>query len=556
MIATRTLHIVIGSLSTRLSQPNRHIALNMLLKQVFVVLLFVMPNSMNGRDVSQQITASDINTVLNRLDSLVAKQKLIYEKREKKITEMETIHQVECTDSIKAYLALADSMRTYCIRYSLKYATQADKMAKKQKNDSLATEAAISLLKIYPKTGLIKELSQILNDTDISKLTNKQLSEFYINAAIAYAHIMDIYAVYHDVQKEYKTDWMYYYDKAIDVCSNDILLTKNLQTKYFFIVGDYYASADAARSILSKVPCSNELYGEAAQILARCYQARGKTLEQTYYQALAAISSVTRADRENMALNLLGNLICSDKRHMQRAHSYLASAIEFSPYRSNPAQTDILLNSINNINLGYREKWNNNMLLFWSLMVFVLLSLVLLAALLARNKRNLDHIKKEKDLATRANSNKESFMKNFLEMCVLSTERMNDLCRFSLRKITAKQIDDLYQYIRSGRIMDEQRKEFLRLFDKSFFLAFPTFVDELNQLLRPEEQYTISADQMRLPPELRVYAMIRLGITNVSRMAKAMGYSTNTLYVYRGKVKAKAANKQTFESDFARICTP
>ena len=533
MIATRTLHIVIGSLSTRLSQPNRHIALNMLLKQVFVVLLFVMPNSMNGRDVSQQITASDINTVLNRLDSLVAKQKLIYEKREKKITEMETIHQVECTDSIKAYLALADSMRTYCIRYSLKYATQADKMAKKQ-------------------TGIIKELSQILNDTDISKLTNKQLSEFYINAAIAYAHIMDIYAVYHDVQKEYKTDWMYYYDKAIDVCSNDILLTKYLQTKYFFIVGDYYASADAARSILSKVPCSNELYGEAAQILARCYQARGKTLEQTYYQALAAISSVTRADRENMALNL----ICSDKRHMQRAHSYLASAIEFSPYRSNPAQTDILLNSINNINLGYRVKWNNNMLLFWSLMVFVLLSLVLLAALLARNKRNLDHIKKEKDLATRANSNKESFMKNFLEMCVLSTERMNDLCRFSLRKITAKQIDDLYQYIRSGRIMDEQRKEFLRLFDKSFFLAFPTFVDELNQLLRPEEQYTISADQMRLPPELRVYAMIRLGITNVSRMAKAMGYSTNTLYVYRGKVKAKAANKQTFESDFARICTP
>ena len=104
--------------------------------------------------------------------------------------------------------------------------------------------------------------------------------------------------------------------------------------------------------------------------------------------------------------------------------------------------------------------------------------------------------------------------------------------------------------------MDEQRKEFLRLFDRSFFLAFPTFVDELNQLLRPEEQYTISADQMRLPPELRVYAMIRLGITNVSRMAKAMGYSTNTLYVYRGKVKAKAANKQTFESDFARICTP
>ena len=141
MIATRTLHIVIGSLSTRLSQPNRHIALNMLLKQVFVVLLFVMPNSMNGRDVSQQITASDINTVLNRLDSLVAKQKLIYEKREKKITEMETIHQVECTDSIKAYLALADSMRTYCIRYSLKYATQADKMAKKQKKDSLLSFA-------------------------------------------------------------------------------------------------------------------------------------------------------------------------------------------------------------------------------------------------------------------------------------------------------------------------------------------------------------------------------------------------------------------------------
>lgn len=365
---------------------------------------------------------------------------------------------------------------------------------------------------------------------------------------------MNIYAVYPDIQKEYDDDWKFYYERAIKSCNDNALVTKLLQAKYFFIIGNYHASADAARTILNKSACSNALYGEAAQILARCYKARGKALEQTYYQTLAAISAVTRADRESMALNLLGNIICADKRYAQRAHNYLSAAIEFSPYRSNPMQTDILLSTINNVNLGYREKWNNNMILFWSLLVFVLLAMVLLAALLAHNKRNLEHIKKEKDIASQANSHKEMFMKNFLEMCVLSTERMNDLCRYALRKITAKQIDDLYQYIRSGRIMDEQRKEFLRLFDKSFFLAFPSFVDELNRLLRPEEQYIVDTDQMRLPPELRVYAMIRLGITNVSRMAKAMGYSTNTLYVYRGKVKAKAVNKQTFDSDFEQIC--
>ena len=144
-------------------------------------------------------------------------------------------------------------------------------------------------------------------------------------------------------------------------------------------------------------------------------------------------------------------------------------------------------------------------------------------------------------------------MKNFLEMCVLSTERMNDFCRLASRKITAKQIEDLYQIIHSGRIMDAQRKEFLRLFDKSFLQAFPTFIDELNLLLRPDEQYSLADGQEHLPPELRVYAMIRLGIDDVSRMAKSMGYSTNTVYVYRGKVKSKAINKQTFDADFAKI---
>ncbi len=502
-------------------------------------------------DITQQITRNDLNSALNTLDSLIDLRTDLYAKREKTLAKMSKMEGLSKTDSIKRLIALADNYYSYCSRYALTHANKAEQLARQIHNDSLAVDASFLTTRVLARTKLVKETIDRLALTDTTALSAAQLAGFYKNAAIAYASIMLGLTEFPIVMESYRPQLDFYYKKTManKFSPDQQNELKLLEAVYFFLSGDNYASADLARSVLSATTPENLLYGEAAQLLARCYQARGGELEQSYYLTLAAISAVKRADRESLALSELGNFIFNDPKLSGKAHNYLQTAIEYAPHHKQVNRADILIESIANLEKGYQKRWQSNVRLFWFLIAVILLSSVLLALLLVRNRRNYKRLHDEKELVASANNNKEVFMKNFLEMCVLSTERMSDFCRLASRKITAKQIDELYEIIHSGRIMDAQRKEFLRLFDKSFLQAFPTFIDELNLLLRPEERYVFAENQEHLPPELRVYAMVRLGIDDVSRMAKSMGYSTNTVYVYRGKVKAKAINKQTFDAD-------
>lgn len=81
---------------------------------------------------------------------------------------------------------------------------------------------------------------------------------------------------------------------------------------------------------------------------------------------------------------------------------------------------------------------------------------------------------------------------------------------------------------------------------------YPGFVDELNTLLRPEERYAAPSED-RLLPELRIAALMRLGLTDTARMAEFLGYSPNTIYAYRAKVRSKAVDSSTFDRDFQAL---
>ena len=134
----------------------------------------------------------------------------------------------------------------------------------------------------------------------------------------------------------------------------------------------------------------------------------------------------------------------------------------------------------------------------------------------------------------------------------MSTRRLNGLCRLANQKIAANQVAQLYDITRSGRIMEEQRKEIMLIFDEAFLGLYPDFVNKLNSLLREDERYEIS-DDGRLPAELRIYAFVWLGMDDVNKMADFLSYSVNTVYSYRVKVKSKAIDRDNFDRDFMTL---
>lgn len=90
-------------------------------------------------------------------------------------------------------------------------------------------------------------------------------------------------------------------------------------------------------------------------------------------------------------------------------------------------------------------------------------------------------------------------------------------------------------------------------FDKSVLELYPNFIEEVNKLLKEDKQYSIEKDE-KLNTELRILALLRLGINENKQIASFFRFTVQTVYNYRSKAKSRAINEETFEDDIKRIC--
>lgn len=84
---------------------------------------------------------------------------------------------------------------------------------------------------------------------------------------------------------------------------------------------------------------------------------------------------------------------------------------------------------------------------------------------------------------------------------------------------------------------------------------FPTFIDEVNALLGPDKGFEQLSEPVKLTPELRILAFMRLGLDDSAQIARFLGLSLNTVYTYRNRMKSRAKNRATFENDIINIGT-
>lgn len=148
---------------------------------------------------------------------------------------------------------------------------------------------------------------------------------------------------------------------------------------------------------------------------------------------------------------------------------------------------------------------------------------------------------------------KEEYIAQFMNQCSLYIEKI-DAYRKSLNKLlSAGKIDDLKKVLKSTDLMDDELKAFYRNFDATFLKLFPTFVTDFNKLLISEGQIVLKKEG-QLNTELRVFALIRLGITDSVKIAQFLRYSVTTIYNYRTKTRNKAlGNRNELEKRVMEI---
>lgn len=407
---------------------------------------------------------------------------------------------------------------------------------------------------------------------------------------LAYAHVYGELAYYGTIQvmkDNYGKRQAHYQNLALSVLDkDDDEYMQHCEMKCY--AGD---AIDEALRIndrrLARVGRGSHGYAIVAFYRYMDYKRAGRMDEAKYWLTEAALSDVRNAVTDQAALWELANLL-NGEGQLARSYRYIGfaweSAMKFGTRMRN-WQISPILQAIDK-NYQVETESSNTMLRVMvgviSVMAVLLLGLLFYVAR-QRNRLAVAHrelslkngrMEELNDDLRRANATqdeinrklqatvellreqtmmKEEYIGRFMRLCSQHIDK-NDAFRKRVNKmLKGREYEELYRLTKSEELKNKELDEFYTSFDSAFLHLFPNFVNDFNELLRPEERVSVSGEY-RLNTVLRIFALIRLGIEDSSTIAEFLHYSVNTIYNYRARIKNGAVETRgTFENKVKEI---
>lgn len=171
---------------------------------------------------------------------------------------------------------------------------------------------------------------------------------------------------------------------------------------------------------------------------------------------------------------------------------------------------------------------------------------------LRQSKQMVEQVLQQVQLVNRdlkeSNQIKEVYITNYMKQFSDGIAKLESYQQMLQKVAHTSNYGKLVQTIKNTEILDHELDVFYQSFDETFLGLFPTFVKDFNALLRPEEQLPEPEDR-HLSTELRIFALIRLGINDSEEIASFLRYSIKTIYNYRTKIRNKALGDRTLLED-------
>jgi len=315
----------------------------------------------------------------------------------------------------------------------------------------------------------------------------------------------------------------------------------------------------------------NILYTLANASLGKCFKHQGLHEEATRYYIEATKNDILNAQNSSIAIIDLTEHIFKQYHQMRDVIRFLNLAIENGEYygmRSQITHIDKIVPDIS------EEKLSQMRILICFFVTIIATFLIYILYTLFRNEKNRkqlesylstsEKVKEENSLLREENERlsrtsmllrdsnklKDAYLGKLLES---NSELTNMFEEFAIKADQKLRIAQYEQIQKSIRELQKcfSKKEQLDRFDELFMSMFPTFITDFNALLMPEHRKQES--EALLTPSMRIFALIRLGITSNQQIARVLNYTYNTILNYRVRVRAMAINPDTFEQDVTKI---
>lgn len=518
------------------------------MKYILLLLFFAFC----GYTVSSQnsITEADLVKLDNELNKISQYDIIKYHR----IDSLKNILKEGVTpvsNQISTALRIGKEYESFITDSAMVYYDMSLKMSKEQ-NDSLKIlEARLGRIRVLGVSGFFTEATSELKEIESGTIPYSLKAAWLDAARQLYSFMQGYTEGYTPYTKEYTDLLDHYRDSLL------LVLDKGSDEYKFFLAESYISKGNIDKGklllidLITETPMESNFYARATNILATLKENEGNFDAGAYYLTLSAISDIKGSVKENRSLQTLANYLYQ-KGDIKRAYRYITSSMEDAMLCNARLRTMQISKNMPLIADSYKAQIDEQrkMLLLTVIIVSILSIWLIIAIILSLMQ--MKKLKIARQHLNEANSIKEEYMGHFLDLCSIYMERLDNFCKVVSRKVSTGQIEDLIKLTRSPKFADEQHKKFYENFDGAFLHIYPNFVEEFNSLLQPDERIEIK-ETGKLTPELRIFAFLRMGVEDSTKIAGFLNFSVNTIYAYRNKMKNKAINRDSFERDVMKI---
>jgi len=525
---------------------------------------------------------NEMDSLLRVLDKTIENYQLYSNLKEQKLNQLKDLLKITSADEQRYIICgkLYDEYRSYNSDSALTYARKKLVIAEKMNDIQKLNDARLNLASIMGTLGMYKEAMDILNDVDIKKSPFLKAYYFHIYRTI-YGSMSD-YAVSSQEKARYDSRTAAFRDSLLAVNAPTSGPHVMVQSDQLIVKKQY---DDALKLLLPYFPTITDNNHDKAIIaysISEAYHGKRNRNMEKRWLAISANYDIQSANKEYISLRSLAFILYEDG-DIDRAYKYIRRSLDDALFCNARLRTIEISSMVPIIDKAYQLQTQARQRdLIISLVSISLLSLFLIIAIffvyrqmnkLAVTRKHLSiankqlndvnhelsgtnqELKISNDTLLEANIIKEEYIGRYMDQCSAYIDKMDEYRRLLNKTATAGKIEELLHSIKSKQFIEDELKEFYDNFDSSFLQLFPTFVDEFKRLLSDHEDVMLKQGQL-MNTELRIFALIRLGITDSVKISHFLRYSLSTIYNYRTKLRNKALGKRDeFEANVMRIGT-
>ena len=466
------------------------------------------------------------------------------------------------TTLFNGYSKLYDAYRIFIYDSAYRYAEKLQSIAWRLGNSHLITESRLQLCFILLSSGLFRETHDSLTATDIHNEPDSLKALYYTLLG------------------------RYYYDLANYDFDNHSVIYDQLGNKYmdsalaFYPAGSFEATyykgllefkrdnTDTAANLFRKLlagPLTDHQLALTASTLSGIYSQKGADPAATDLLITAAIADIRSSTKETFAIFNLAAVLYKkgDVRHASPCIETAIANAEFYGARQRKVQVSSILSLIEGQRISAVESQRRLLIQY---AVVVTLFLIVLVFLIITIRRQVVKLKKAQQMITEAhavqrainqkleeaNKIKEEYIGYFFSLDSEFFVKLERLKKTLDQKVADRKFEDI-RFIVNNIQIKKEKEELLRSFDTVFLRIFPNFVTRFNALFKEEDQIKLKENEL-LNIDLRIFALIRLGITDNEKIAQILEYSVNTIYAYKTRIKNRSiVPNDEFESRVMEI---